>query len=61
MSSFKPAQYFKEVAREVKKVSWPSREQTQEKTLLVLTVSIIIGLYIGVLDFVFSKLLAALV
>ena len=58
---FKPAQYFKEVAREVKKVSWPSREQTQEKTLLVLTVSIIIGLYIGVLDFVFSKLLAALV
>lgn len=58
---FKPAQYFKEVGREIKKVSWPSREQTQEKTLLVLAVSIIIGLYIGVLDFVFSKLLAVLV
>ncbi len=58
---FKPAQYFKEVLREVKKVSWPTREQTQEKTLLVLAVSVIIGLYIGVLDFVFSKLLAALV
>jgi len=58
---FKPAQYFTEVAREIKKVSWPSREQTQEKTVLVLAVSIIIGLYIGVLDFVFSKLLAVLV
>lgn len=58
---FKPAQYFKEVTREIKKVSWPSREQTQEKTLLVLAISIIIGLYIGVLDFVFSKLLGILV
>lgn len=58
---FKPAQYFKEVVREAQKVSWPSREQTQEKTLLVLAVSIIIGLYIGVLDFVFSKLLGILV
>ncbi|NCS97357.1 MAG: preprotein translocase subunit SecE [Candidatus Pacebacteria bacterium] len=58
---FKPAQYFTEVAREIKKVTWPSREQTQEKTVLVLAVSIIIGLYIGVLDFVFSKLLAVLV
>ena len=58
---FKPAQYFKEVTREIKKVSWPSREQTQEKTLLVLAISIIIGLYIGVLDFVFSKLLGIIV
>lgn len=58
---FKPATYFKEVTREIKKVSWPSREQTQEKTILVLSVSILIGLYIGVLDFIFSKLLAVLV
>jgi preprotein translocase subunit SecE len=57
----KPANYFSEVIREVKKVSWPSKEQTQEKTLLVLVVSIIIGLYIGVLDFIFSKVLGILV
>jgi len=58
---FKPAQYFKEVIREIKKVSWPSKEQTQEKTILVLTVSVLIGLYIGVLDFIFSQLLEVLV
>ncbi len=58
---FKPAEYFREVIREIKKVSWPSREQTQTNTLLVLVVSIIIGLYIGVLDFVFAKLLGGLV
>lgn len=57
----KPANYFSEVLREVKKVSWPSKEQTQEKTLLVLVVSVIIGLYIGILDFVFAKLLGILV
>lgn len=58
---FKPAQYFQEVAREAKKVSWPTKAQTQEKTLLVLAVSVIIGLYIGVLDFVFAKLLGLFV
>ncbi len=58
---FKPAEYLREVVREIKKVSWPSREQTQTNTLLVLVVSIIIGLYIGVLDFVFATLLGRIV
>lgn len=52
--------YFKEVTQEVQKVSWPSKEQTIEKTLLVLTVTVVVGLYVGTLDFVFSKIITAI-
>jgi len=52
--------YFKEVAQETQKVTWPSKDQTIEKTLLVLTVAIVVGLYVGTLDFVFSKIITVI-
>lgn len=52
------SQYFKEVMQELQKVSWPTRQQTQEKTLLVIGVSLAIGLYLGLLDFAFSSILS---
>ncbi len=48
--------YVREVIRELKKVTWPTYEQTQNKTLLVIGVSVAVGLYIGVLDFIFNWL-----
>lgn len=54
-------EYFKEVARELKKVSWPSRQQTVNKTLLVLVVSIVLAIYLGGVDFVFQKLTTMLI
>ena len=42
---------------EMKKVNWPSRQQTIKLTLIVIAVSVIVGLYIGGLDFVFTKLI----
>lgn len=50
-------QYVSETVREIKKVSWPTQKQTIEMTVLVLAVSIIIGTYIGVVDFIFQSLL----
>ena len=52
-----PGKYFKEVVDELQRVTWPSRQQTIEMTILVVGVSVIIGAYIGALDFGFSKLL----
>ena len=49
-------QYFKEVRVELDKVTWPSREQTIEKTIMVVVVSIAVGLYIGGLDLLFTWL-----
>ena len=54
-----PVAFIKEVVRETNKVTWPSKQQTQKMTLLVIGVSLVIGLYIGLLDFIFQGLLAA--
>jgi preprotein translocase SecE subunit len=39
---------------ELKKVSWPTPEQTRNLTVLVFVVSLAVGLYITVLDSVFQ-------
>ncbi|MBP7700782.1 preprotein translocase subunit SecE [Candidatus Woesebacteria bacterium] len=52
--------YISEVTREIKKVTWPSKKQTQNMTLLVIGVSLVVGLYIGLLDTIFQKLMASI-
>jgi preprotein translocase subunit SecE len=49
--------YFDEVWSELRKVSWPTREQVRNLTVLVFTISFVVGLYISVLDRVFVGLL----
>ena len=46
--------YFDEVWSELKKVSWPTREQVRNLTVLVFAISFVIGLYITVLDQIFK-------
>lgn len=46
--------FFGEVFGEMKKVTWPSREETTRLTILVLSVSIAIGAMLGVLDLLFT-------
>ncbi|MBT4358873.1 MAG: preprotein translocase subunit SecE, partial [Candidatus Pacebacteria bacterium] len=50
-----------EVVRELKKVTWPSRKQTINKTTLVIAISILLAIYLGGLDFIFQKLAEALI
>jgi preprotein translocase subunit SecE len=49
--------YLAEVWSELKKVSWPTREQVRNLTVLVFAISVVVGLYITVLDQVFQGLL----
>ena len=49
--------YFDEVWSELKKVSWPTREQVRTLTVLVFAISFVVGLYITVLDQIFQGLL----
>ena len=55
-----PVQYLREVATELQKVSWPSRQHTIRMTALVIGVSTLVALYIAGLDLVFNKLLGFL-
>ena len=49
--------YFDEVVSELRKVSWPTREQVRNLTVLVFAISFVIGLYITVLDSVFRGII----
>ena len=53
--------FLNEAWSELKKVSWPTREQVRNLTVLVFAVSFVVGLYITVLDFVFAQLIGRLV
>jgi preprotein translocase subunit SecE len=53
--------FLDEAYSELKKVSWPTREQVRNLTVLVFVVSFAVGVYITVLDFGFAQLVARLV
>ncbi|MCA9371731.1 preprotein translocase subunit SecE [Candidatus Woesebacteria bacterium] len=39
---------------ELKKVTWPTREETIRLTGVVIVISLIIGFYIGIIDFLLA-------
>lgn len=53
-----PIQFIRQSIVELKKVSWPTRNETVKLTLVVIAVSVIVGTYIGALDFIYTKLIA---
>lgn len=63
MPDFKggPVIFLKEVKGELAKVVWPSRDEVIKLTMVVIAVSTAIGLYIGGLDMVFTKVTDILV
>ncbi|OGK37640.1 preprotein translocase subunit SecE [Candidatus Roizmanbacteria bacterium RIFCSPHIGHO2_12_FULL_41_11] len=40
---------------ELKKVTWPKRQETTRLTIIVIAISLIIGIYIGIIDFLLAK------
>lgn len=45
------------IFEELKKVTWPTRKQTVRLTSVVIAISLIIGVYIGIIDVLLTKLL----
>ena len=54
------SRYFNEVKTELKKVSWPSKNDTVQMTLLVISVSAIVSFYLGGVDYLFTKVMSML-
>ncbi len=50
--------YFDEVWSELRKVSWPTRVQVRNLTVLVFAISLVVGIYITFLDGVFQFLIS---
>ncbi|PIP24571.1 MAG: preprotein translocase subunit SecE [Candidatus Nealsonbacteria bacterium CG10_big_fil_rev_8_21_14_0_10_36_228] len=49
--------FLKEVRLEMKKVNWPTREETIRYTLIVIGISVAVAIFLGGLDFIFATLL----
>ena len=49
--------FLKEVRLEMKKINWPTRQQTLRHTLIVIGVSVAVAIFLGALDFLFTTLL----
>ena len=57
----KVTNYLSEVRVELSKVIWPKRQEVVRLTLVVLAISVIVGTYLGVWDFVFTKILEVVI
>ncbi|MFT5036768.1 MAG: preprotein translocase subunit SecE [Candidatus Azotimanducaceae bacterium] len=49
--------YFRDTAAEMKHVSWPTQKQAFVFSALVIGVSVIVSLFVGAFDYVFTGLL----
>ncbi|HUW21584.1 MAG TPA: preprotein translocase subunit SecE [Candidatus Bathyarchaeia archaeon] len=57
----KPLVFLKETQNELKKASWPSREETLRLTVIVIVMSLAVALFIGIADFSFTKLIELII
>ena len=55
------AKFFRDTKSELKKVVWPSREDTKKNTIVVLVVVILAALILFILDAVFGGLLGLVI
>lgn len=46
-----------EAKAELMKVNWPTKKQTMNYTLIIIAVSVVVALFLGGLDYVFSGVL----
>jgi preprotein translocase subunit SecE len=53
--------YYRETVGELKKVVWPTREETYRLTLIVLIVIAVMAAILGTADYVFSQAIRVLV
>lgn len=53
----RPIQYIKEAQAEIKKVTWPSRQQVMQYTAIVVIISVLSTLILGGLDMFFNHIL----
>ena len=57
----KTAQFLREARMELKKVKWPTRKELLASTAVVIVLSLLVALYLGVVDFGLIKIIRLVV
>jgi preprotein translocase subunit SecE len=52
--------FLSEIAAEMKKVTWPTREELKESTKLVIIATIVVTLFVGMIDQLLSLIIRRL-
>lgn len=53
--------YLKETRAELRKVVWPTREETKNLTIIVVGVTVAMAIFLGVLDYLFQWVTAGVI
>ena len=53
--------FLKDVRGELRKVTWPSKQDVIGSTIVVIVCTLIIGIYLWLCDFVFSRILGLII
>lgn len=56
-----PIQFLKETGDELKKVTWPTQQDVIRLTIVIILVSLAVGLFIGGIDLLLTKVLETVV
>ncbi|MDD4687886.1 MAG: preprotein translocase subunit SecE [Candidatus Cloacimonetes bacterium] len=54
------SRFFRDVRSEMKSVSWPGKNDLKEGTVVVIVMSVIVAIFLSMVDFGFSKILEIL-
>lgn len=55
-----PVAYITEVREELKKVTYPTRDEVMRLTVIVVILSIVVALFLAGLDYIFARLVEVL-
>lgn len=53
--------YLRETRAELRKVTWPTPDEARNLTVIVLVVTVVMSLFLGLLDVIFSGLIGLIV
>ena len=53
--------YLKETRSELRKVTWPPREEAVNLTVIVMAVTVAMAAFLGVTDYLFSRLFSLII
>jgi preprotein translocase subunit SecE len=59
-TGFSMMQIIREVRSELRKVVWPTRQETVRLTIVVITISVLIGVFLSISDTIFLSLYSLL-
>jgi len=57
----KLVQYIKDSRNEIKKVTWPTKKEIKQHTILVITISLAVAAFLGLVDYILTQVIEKII